>query len=202
MASMEPQDLARAEQRHPTWELALLYPDQGCWSQEDYFALDVGRHVEYNAGYLEFQPMPDALHQAIVLFLVNALRALHRAGRALMAPFPVRLAEQKFREPDVVFMLGSHAHRQHDTYWDGADLVMEVVSDSNRKHDLVTKRAEYERAGIAEYWIVDPAQGSIAVLAIEAGAYQVCGQYVAGQTARSKLLEGLAISVDEVLAAQ
>jgi Uma2 family endonuclease len=51
--------------------------------------------------------------------------------------------------------------RVTDEYWEGADLVMEVVSshDEDRRRDLVVKREEYARAGIAEYWIVDPELG-------------------------------------------
>ena len=43
-------------------------------------------------------------------------------------------------------------------YPSGADLVMEVVSGGreDRKRDLVTKRRDYARANIPEYWIVDP----------------------------------------------
>ena len=35
-------------------------------------------------------------------------------------------------------------------------MAVEVVSESNRRHDEVTKRKLYERAGVREYWIVDP----------------------------------------------
>jgi len=45
--------------------------------------------------------------------------------------------------------------RRHNKYWEGADLVKEVVSGSedDRQRDLVTKRREYAQAGIPEYWI-------------------------------------------------
>jgi len=33
--------------------------------------------------------------------------------------------------------------------------MVEVLSDSTRRHDRVTKRAVYMDAGIPEYWIVD-----------------------------------------------
>ncbi len=41
--------------------------------------------------------------------------------------------------------------------------------------DLVEKREEYARAGIPEYWIVDPEQGQITVLALDGTGYAVHG---------------------------
>src|SRR5439155_24657063 len=59
----------------------------------------------------------------------------------------VRLWRRKFREADVVFMQAENAHRHHDRFWAGADLVMEVVSPGQkaRERDLKTKREEYAR---------------------------------------------------------
>jgi Uma2 family endonuclease len=34
-------------------------------------------------------------------------------------------------------------------------LCVEVLSPSNRRHDLVRKRVAYERAAVASYWIID-----------------------------------------------
>ena len=35
------------------------------------------------------------------------------------------------------------------------DFVVEVVSDGSAKQDFVTKKAQYEKAGVREYWVVD-----------------------------------------------
>ena len=37
------------------------------------------------------------------------------------------------------------------------DMVMEVLSPSTQRHDRLTKFSLYQRAGVREYWIVDPA---------------------------------------------
>jgi Uma2 family endonuclease len=143
----------------------------------------------------------------MVFFLLNLLNAFVTArnlGEVLFAGVRVRLWEGKYREPDVVFMLAEHASRITDDYWIGADLVMEVVSgsDNDRDRDLVEKRGEYARAGILEYWIVDPELGQITVLTLDGAAYAVHGVFSRGQPATSKLLPGFAVDVTAALAAK
>jgi Uma2 family endonuclease len=77
-----------------------------------------------------------------------------------------------------------------------------VVSPSNPDHDLETKRTEYARAGIPEYWIVNPLKETITVLQLEDDAYVEHGVFKRGETATSALLEGFAVSVDATLDAK
>jgi Uma2 family endonuclease len=187
--------------REPAWEVARLFPDQGFWDESDYFALsERNRLVEFSDGVVEVLPMPTMYHQVILAFLYRTLLAFVEAsdlGWVLFAPMKVRLRTGRFREPDLLFMLREHADRLGNLFWDGADLVMEVVSDQNRDHDLDTKRREYAEAGIAEYWIVDPTERAITVLALEPGAtvYSEHGRFVTGQRATSRLLPGFAVDV-------
>ncbi|MBI2898065.1 MAG: Uma2 family endonuclease [Deltaproteobacteria bacterium] len=186
----------------PAWEVAKLFPDQGSWSEEEYLALGTNRLVEYSHGSVEVLPMPTQLHQAIVGLLYSALVAFtrpRRLGSVLFAPLRVRLWPGKLREPDVVFMLAEHAARRHEEYWEGADLVMEVVSDDDRRRDIEIKRREYSQAGIPEYWIVDPLLESITVLRLEGGEYAVHGTFARGAVATSPLLAGLEVPVDRAL---
>ncbi len=197
-------DLASEESRRPAWEMALLYPDQGTWSVQDYLELDAGRHVEFADGSVEFQPMPDEKHQAIVFFLIQALKTLAASagGKATMAPFPVRLWGDKFREPDAVFMKREHLNRCAGKYWDGADLAIEVLSESSRDVDLRTKPGEYARAGIPEYWIVDPRERTITVLVLSGESYAAHRVFRDGETARSTVLEGFEVPVTAALDAE
>lgn len=153
----------------PAWDVARLFPNQGAWDEEDYLLLPGNHLVEFADGRVEVLPMPTTLHQLIVMNLYRALFAFtdsDKRGTVLVAPLRVRLRPGKYREPDVIFMLAKHASRMGERWWDGADLVMEVVSDEpeDRQRDLVTKRKEYARAGIPEYWIVDPHERRITVL--------------------------------------
>ena len=78
------------------------------------------------------------------------------------------------------------------------DLLIEVLSPSNRAHDQVRKRELYARAGVREYWIVDPEQRVIEIIDgrgltvhhIDSGSESVL---------RSPLLGELAVSLDEIV---
>jgi Uma2 family endonuclease len=199
--SLEPEGLHYGE---PTWDIARLFPVQGTWSESEYFSLETNRRVEFSHGFLEFLPMPTVLHQRITAFLYDALRAFVLGlslGEVLFTGVRVRLWPGKFREPDVLFMGAEHADRMTDEYWEGADLVMEVVSsgDEDRRRDLKTKREEYAQAGISEYWIVDPVLEQITVLTLDGQTYVVHGEFKRGERATSKLLPGFGVDVTSAL---
>ena len=198
----EPKD----SEPEPAWEIARLFPPQGQWSEEDYLALDTNRLVELSDGFIEVLPMPTMAHQLIVNYLCDMLKSFAatskpKLGTTLFAALPIRLWKEKFREPDVVFMLAEHASRMRNEFWNGADLVMEIVSDKNRSHDIKKKREEYARAGIPEYWIIDPKEQTITVLVLtgKRKAYAVFGKFRMGERAKSKLLPGFGIDVTEAL---
>ena len=197
-------ELASEEGRRPTWEMALLYPDQGGWTEDDYLGLDIGRHVEFSKGHVEFQPMPDEKHQAILFFLVQTLKAYasREGGKATMAPFAMRLWEEKYREPDALFMKAENLQRCRRKFWERADLVVEVLSESNRDQDLETKRTEYAQAVIPEYWIVDPDESKITVLTLQEKAYVVHGEFTKGEKATSSVLVGFQVDVTAALEAE
>ena len=94
-------------------------------------------------------------------------------------------------------MRSDHAARISDPFWDGADLVMEIVSEDDRRRDLEIKREEYAQAGIPEYWIVDPQEEMITVLVLKPRkkTYMVHGVFGKGDRATSKLLPGFSVDV-------
>ena len=190
----------------PAWEIAELFPDQGDWTVEDYLELPGNRLIEYSDGVLEFLPMPTTMHQWIVTVLLQALLQFTGGwsglGLALPAPLRIRLHKRKFREPDIAFMVTAHRSRAHEEFWEGADLVIEVPSKGveARHHDLVTKRREYARAGIPEYWIVDRKLKQITVLRLKDKKYEVHGLFKPGEQATSRLLPGFGVDVSAVFA--
>lgn len=76
--------------------------------------------------------------------------------------------------PDVSFVSTERLNRIVDTYVDGpVDLAVEVVSPDSIRRDYHDKRAEYETAGIREYWLIDPLQTRARFYVLNAvGKYQ------------------------------
>jgi Uma2 family endonuclease len=97
-----------------------------------------------------------------------------------------------------MFMLKANDHRRNNEFWEGADLVMEVVSDDDRRRDLEVKRFEYAQGKIPEYWIVDPRDLKITVLKLGQERYEEHGVFGTGEKATSSLLEGFEVSVRDV----
>jgi Uma2 family endonuclease len=188
----------------PAWEVALLFPYQGDWSEEAYLSLDTKQMVELSDGCLEVLPVPTILHQLIVDYLhglLQAFVAMHASGLVLFAPLPVRLWPGKIREPDIVYLRPERIGNIRQPP-NGADLAIEVVSEGaeNRQRDLQIKPDEYARAGIAEYWIVDPEVRQISVLSLDGQTYREHGRFGPGQQATSVLLPGFQVYVDAVFA--
>jgi Uma2 family endonuclease len=191
----------------PAWEVALLFPAQGEWREDDYLWLTDHTRclVELTDGHIEVLPLPTDAHQRIVLFLYRALYAFLAArglGIVLVAPLRLRLRTGRYREPDLLLLLSADDPRRSNRYWTGADLVVEVVSPDDPKRDLVRKRREYARAGIPEYWIVNPATEQILVLRLAGTAYAEHGVFARVTQATSALLEGFTVAVAAVLDAE
>ncbi len=187
----------------PAWRIALLYPAQGSWSETDYFGLAGGPLVEFDNGHIEVLDMPTKEHQRIVQFIFVMIREFlrgKRIGEVFIAPLPMRLWDGKFREPDVLFIKHGRPDYQ-DSYPEAADLVVEVISpgSDNRRRDFETKRHEYAKAKIAEYWIIDPENAVVIVLKLSGEVYEVIGEFGRGQKATSIELPGFEISVDDCL---
>lgn len=199
----------KGAEHEPVWELAaIMYPPQGEWTEEDYLALEreIGnRMIELSDGYLEILPMPDLRHARIVKMLLRCLDDFViplKRGEVQTAPLPVRLGRGKFREPDIGYF-EAHRIKDAETPPEGVDLAIEVVSPGhdNRERDLVDKRHDYAKAGVREYWIVDPEERTITVLALAGKAFKVHGVFKDGEDATSKLLKGFKVSVHDVFAA-
>ncbi len=184
-------------------DLAVL---QGMWSVEQYLALtaQTNRLLEYTDGVIEVLPMPTDKHQSISLFLLLCFLAFVRpcGGVAFYAPLRLEIRPGKFREPDLLILTRGDDPRRQNDYWRGADLVVEIVSPDNPARDLEEKPRDYAEAGIPEYWIVNPLDETVTVLTLTEGSFAEYGVFRRGDEARSKLLDGFTVRVDQIFDAR
>ncbi|MCL0069761.1 Uma2 family endonuclease [Dehalococcoidia bacterium] len=182
--------------------VAELYPPQGQWTERDYFTLpDTNRYIELSEGGLVMPPHPTDRHQAAILELAVRLRTFvldRNLGLVRIAPLPVRLWPGKIREPDIFFLSKEHADRAGEKVYGVPDLVMEVLSPGTEQVDRGEKYFEYARAGVREYWMVDPDEQTIEVYILRGNVYQLRERFKAGELVRSELLSGFETNVSEV----
>ena len=70
-------------------------------------------------------------------------------------------------------MAFEHCDRLQEAYLDGpADLVIEIVSEESIGRDRGEKFAEYEQAGIPEYWLIDPVRKQAEFYVLRGGRYR------------------------------
>ena len=184
-------------------EVAELWPPRGQWTEADYFALpDTNRFIELSEGELVMPPHPTHTHQQIVGKLYRAMYdfvAERDLGAVQFGPLPVRLWPGKIREPDILFVAREHSDRIGEQAYGPPDLVVEVLSPGTRRIDRLEKTVEYARAGVREYWILDPQGRTVEVFILREGAYELLGKWGGGEEARSEVLAGFSVAVDESL---
>lgn len=115
-----------------------------------------------NGTVIKMSPVHDK-HNLITQYLIillNAYLELRPIGQVRHEPFVMRLeteAKRSNREPDLQVILGNNRQNLTPTFMNGAaDIVIEVVSPESQARDYGEKLHEYERAGVREYWIIDP----------------------------------------------
>ncbi len=147
----------------PTRDQAGIWRTPGSYA--DYLALpDIARIIEWKDGEIIEHMPPLDKHQSIAGFLYSLLGLFIRLldlGEIRLAPLEVKLwPDGPSREPDVFVVTKPHlAQLTAERFLGGPDLVIEVVSTSSTRIDRVEKFMEYERAGVREYWLVDPRRG-------------------------------------------
>lgn len=151
---------------------------------------------------------PGYRHQEILLAIGAQLREkLQGSGCSLViAPFDVYpLYEQgdeyTLVQPDI-FLACDKAKLRENRYDGAPRFIIEILS-SNRSHDMVTKLHLYQKAGVEEYWIVDPgAEGEGTdkfVIALElSNGYYIHHAYGAGKEIPLTIFPGCSIDFGKV----
>src|ERR1700730_6616812 len=136
-----------------SYEELLKLPDDGLRHE-----LIGGEH------YVTACPIP--WHQLIATRVVISLGAFAAAAECgqVLYPVDVVLSPHDVVEPDVLFLSREHVDRIRGKFLtEPPDLVIEILSPSPRGRDLGVKLRLYERFGVPEYWVLDPAAATARV---------------------------------------
>lgn len=183
-------------------------PAEKRYTYADALTWDESERIELIYGDAVMMAPPTRVHQEIVsnllLLIGTYLKGKH--CRVYPAPFGVRLFERDgdapynvdtLVEPDLTVVCDRN--KLDDAGCKGApDLIIEILSPSTQRHDRLTKFNLYQRAGVLEYWIVDPASQSVSVYTLEEGAYHAAAVYTAGSSVPVGVLEDCSIDLSTV----
>ncbi len=134
-----------------TYEQFLEWADEDTWAE----------WVDGEVIVLSPASIPHQQLSGFLFFLIDLFVQVHQTGVVFFPPTQVKLGPgcRSGREPDLLFVSHAHKDRLLKNRIDGPpDLVVEVISPESEYRDRVDKYAEYESAGVPEYWLLDHEQ--------------------------------------------
>jgi Uma2 family endonuclease len=142
---------------------------------------DDGRRYEVIDGTLVVTPAPSDGHQGV---LGELFVRLHEACpshlRVRLSLFDVTLAPDTRVQPDL--LVAPKASLRERGLFEPPLLAIEILSPSTKSYDRGMKFARYAEAGVASYWIVDPAEPRLTAYDLVDGAYVEVADVVGEET--------------------
>ena len=181
------------------------------YTLEEFWALperEDHAHYELIGGYLFMVPPPDPPHGYVAShmnrFLIRFLDANQVEGDVL---FPqeaiyVRAEGSTYLEPDMMYV-SRELREKMGTKRTSADIVFEFMSRLTNIYDRTTKADTYLALGVRELWLVDPLNEVVEVRhSSKVGEIPVWKvlSYSCDQHAKSRVLEGFEVSVNDLFA--
>ena len=178
-----------------TYDDFLLFPDDG------------KRH-ELIDGEHYVTPSPNVKHQRVsggLFLLIGSWLETHPIGQVFYAPLDVVFSMFDVVEPDLLYLSNERAASVlTPLHARGVpELVVEIASKGTRKRDETIKRHLYERMGVSEYWVVDPALDVIRVYRRGAEGFSRPTEFSreAGDVVTTPLLPGLEMPLARIFRA-
>ena len=171
------------------------------YTYADILRWDEDERYELFEGEAFMMAPPTRVHQEVLGALFNKLYSFleGKPCKVYPAPFGVRLfpradhSDSVYFEPDIVVVCDSS--KLDERGCNGApDLVVEILSPSTVKRDLLYKLNKYLEAGVREYWIVDPEEKTVAVNILERNHYTLF-HYEANAAIQAAVLPGFTLEV-------
>jgi len=180
-----------------------LKPQERLLDYNDYLKLpDDGKRYEIVEGELFVAPSPNTVHQRVsrnLEFLLHKFVSEKNLGEIFYAPLDVILGPHAIVQPDIIFISKERLNIIGESNIQGApDLLIEVLSPSNKRMDLKTKLSLYEKYGVEEYWVVDPHERFITVFTLNNGNYRIFCNGADDETITSYVIKGLEINLSQI----
>jgi Uma2 family endonuclease len=193
-------ELSKVEEPDPS--LSYTYADYLKWNFEERLELIRGR-------IFKMSPAPSPLHQRVTGNIHATIHQFLKKKKCVVyqAPFDVRLPTKNRNkdnqvttvvQPDVCIICDETKIDERGC--NGApDLVAETLSPGNSIKEVNLKFELYEKSGVKEYWIIYPAEETVAVFLLdEKGKYNGATLYVHGDKILSEAVPGLKIKVNDI----
>ncbi|WP_368293188.1 type II toxin-antitoxin system prevent-host-death family antitoxin [Dehalobacter sp. TBBPA1] len=179
--------------------------DQEKITYEDFLMLSESSEsrYEYIDGEVYLLASPTYDHQCIIMEISNVLYNYFKGKkcRPLTSPFDVTLSvsdNKNVVQPDMIVICDTENINEKGRYTGVPTLVLEVLSDSTQKKDLLKKLNLYLQAGISEYWIVNPWRKEVYLYCfaeLDIREYRV---YQSSDTIKSLYFEGLSVPLEQL----
>ena len=164
---------------------------------------DDGYNYELINGVVMMSPSPTPKHQAVTWEISTQLGIYlrdHPLGRAF-AELDVHLGRgptggDLVYKPEILFVRAERLSEMHDKITGGPDLVVEVISRGSRRLDSETKKSDYGRFGVTEYWLIDPERKAMTFYRLQEGRFVEAP--VEGDTFASEAVPGFVLDLTRV----
>lgn len=116
-------------------------------------------HYELINGVVVVSPSPTPRHQRVITEVSFQIVGFCRTNELgdVLHDIDVRLFPDTVYRPDIIFVKAGRLDPDASRVSVIPDLVIEVLSPSTKRMDQTTKLEDYERAGVREFWLIDPA---------------------------------------------
>ncbi len=179
-------------------------PPQGQWTYADWEKLpDDGNIYEVIDGVLYVSKAPGIAHETILLNLYDMVgypARQQKLARVYLANAGVRMPGCDPVQPDFIVVLENHASIIEERGVIGVpDLLGEILSPSNKKHDEDVKLKAYARCGVPEYVVIDPEQRQLRLYTLKVpGQYGEPRAFNEGDTVTFACLPTIAVAVSKL----
>jgi Uma2 family endonuclease len=176
------------------------------YSYADYLKWQFQERVELIKGFiLKMSPAPSMVHQRISSNLTGCFyeNLKRKPCNVFQAPFDVRLPipsakkDSTVVQPDLCIICDESkldARGCNGT----PDLMVEIISPNNSKHDVHTKFNLYQEAGVKEYWIIEPNDKIILVYTLVNNEFIGLKPQVEGEKIKSPFFPELDIAIEDI----